>query len=210
MPFVLAARCDQDGHEWWVPYPNSCMKDLRTAVRSCEQECWVFGGEQAYRVVFEYKEGGKFDVAHQVNVDTGTTREVRKFPGTPEGFMRAQMQGDEALTAYISFEEDQEEEVPFVAPTRCQQCGKQGDDEFCEDACKERFERKKRDRVAAGGEATCCCCRSAAPSTRRHFTCEHAAVCDDCFGILEESGAAKCPICRSKAKPECRGAAAEQ
>ena len=45
--------------------------------------------------------------------------------------------------------------VPFVAPTRCQQCGKQGDDEFCDDDCKERFERKKRDRVAAGGEATC-------------------------------------------------------
>jgi hypothetical protein len=200
MPFLLAARCDHDGHEWWVPYSNDCMKDLRKAVQGCEAECWVFGREQAYRVVFEYNEGGKFDVAHQVNAETGTTREVRKFPGTPEGFMQAQMQGGIALTTYVSFsfEEEDREEVPFVPPTRCQQCGKDsGDDEFCDDTCKERFERKKRDRVAAGEEATCCCCWSAAPSTRRPFTCEHAAVCDACFERLD-----RCPICRSKAKPE--------
>jgi hypothetical protein len=90
MPFVLAALCDQDGHEWWVPYSTVCMEDLAKAVHAREPECWVLGGGQAYRVVFEYK-GGKFDVAHQVNAQTGTTREVRKFPGTPEGFMRAQM-----------------------------------------------------------------------------------------------------------------------
>ena len=193
---LLAARCDQDeGHEWWVPYPTDCMDDLRQAVQSCAQDCWVFGGGQAYRVVFEYKDG-KFDVAHQVNVDTGTTREVRRFPGTPEGFMRAQMQGEEALTTYISFEEGQDtEEVPFVAPKRCQQCGKQGDNEFCDDTCKERFERKKRERVAAGGEATCCCCLSAAPSTRRHFKCEHEAVCDDCSDMLKI-----CPLCRAEHK----------
>jgi hypothetical protein len=166
--FVLATRCDQeDGNEWWVPYPTACMEDLRSAVLGCEPECWVFGGGQAYRVVFEYKEGGKFDVAHQVNAETGTQREVRKFPGTPEGFMQAQMQGDEALTTYISevsFQEDKAaREERFVAPTLCQQCGKEsGDDEFCGDTCKESSSARSGSGWLPGGR------RPAAAACPRH------------------------------------------
>ena len=166
---LLAARCDQDeGHEWWVPYPTDCMDDLRQAVQSCAQDCWVFGGGQAYRVVFEYKDG-KFDVAHQVNVDTGTTREVRKFPGTPEGFMRAQMQGEEALTTYISFEEGQDTEGCRSATSGVNSAASRGTTSSATTPAR-RVRRKKREQVAAGG-GDVLLLLSAAPSTRRHFKC---------------------------------------
>jgi hypothetical protein len=180
----------------WIPFSKTDMATIYTALHAQDESTLLAINGNEYELTFTYSEAAKtadniygLDKAKQINRGTGFERVVKKFYGTPEGLARAVEGGTEAYVAYISLEGAIP--APAHAPlvSKCAECGREGEDEFCGHECERRFYTKKRARVDAGGAPVCVVCMSAAPSDV--MDC-HNVVCGSCYECMEDK---KCPIC---------------